>query len=196
MTKLKCSINQGVMKYSIRTRRFSFSVSAIFFVFSGLSSASTAMAQTPTDARLLSQYTLTISAAFSEARRTGKKAINLEDIELVIKKRNARYHAGRMMKIIEMDLDGDGVVTSTEADSFAKNSSVQSTIYGVRRPIEINDILRNPDRLNSVNQRRNALAVIDAEAIFNQFDKNNDGEITSKEERSVTQDLIKKIYPQ
>jgi len=183
------------MNYSFKTRRFSLGVSTIIFVFLSFGFASTPLAQTSTDARPLNQDILTISAAFSEARRKRKKSINLEDIKLAIKKRNARHHASRLMKVIEMDLDGDGFVTVTEADSFKNNSSVQSPIYGVRRPIEINDILRNPDRLNSAHQRRNALAVVHAEAILKRFDKNNDGEITSEEQRSVTQAFIKKRVP-
>jgi len=175
------------MVLSFKKRRFNLSFSTIILTFISFSLVPASQAQTSTVRLQQAQEIAIVNQAYSANIRNGKRAISLEDIKLALKKEKAKRHSQNLLKVLQMDLDGDGFVTSSEADSFANDRSAQAVIKGVKRPIKIQDVIRNPERLNSVIPRRNSTAPVDAEALFKRFDENNDGELTSDEIRSVSQ---------
>ena len=181
------------MKFPSRIRQFCLNASPIVLALMSLGVVPNAWAQTAIERQQYAQENVIISKAFSANLRNGNRSISLEDVKLVVKKEKASRRAQNLLKVIEMDLNSDGLVTASEADASPNDKLAWDIIKVLKLPIDINDLISKPDRLASVRQTRNAIKPVDAEALFKRFDENNDGEITFDERQSVSAANTRKL---
>ena len=186
--------NQDIqMKFPSRIRQFCLNASPIVLALMSLGVVPNAWAQTAIERQQYAQENVIISKAFSANLRNGNRSISLEDVKLAVKKEKASRRAQNLLKVIEMDLNSDGLVTASEADASPNDKLAWDIIKVLKLPIDINDLISKPDRLASVRQTRNAIKPVDAEALFKRFDENNDGEITFDERQSVSAANTRKL---